>query len=760
MGWRWLLAWSLGVVLASLSPAVPQWGWLLALLVGAVVLAFFLPRARWPVAFALGLGWFFLHAGWQLKQQWPEDRAGEVVTATIEVRSLPEWQGETQRFEARILEAESPLPERIQIRWFRPDGYLRPGQRWSAELRMRPPRGRLDFGGFDYTRFLFSQRIGALATVHAATPLDAQTGGLAALDRGRQYLAEVLAAESRSLSAAALMRALAIADRSALDDDTRDLLRDTGTAHLLAISGLHVGMVAMLFGGLGALLAGPLMLLFPAMDRRRFAWVLAILAASTYALLAGLTLPTQRALIMLAVVAGAAFARRGLQPGHALLLAFTSVLLFDPLAVLATGFWLSFAAVAVLIWTFAWRPGRRSGPGAWLLGLLRAQIAIGVGLLALNSGLFQQIQWTGFPANLVAIPLVSFWVLPSLLASLFLIALDAPAAWMLGICEAGLGLLLDYLRWLDEVGPGVTLRPPIGLFPMILGLLGSLWLIGPTGWPGRWLGVALLLPVLWPDSSLPLQRGQLEIRMLDMGSGQAVLIGTSEDWVLYDTGPGDEEGGDLLGRVLPGHLADAGSQALTRVIVSNSHASSRGGLGSIDELARAVEIWSPTGEFGRTCSSGEGWQSGLHRFRFLHPSPGLPDLGPNSSCVLRIDGPSGSVLLPGRIDAAVEERLLLISDALGSEVLVLSTGGHRQASSAPFLDAVRPRVALASVARHDRSGRPHREVVDRLEERNIRLLTTGACGSLSVRLQPDGSMTLSSAIGAARGFWHAGATCP
>jgi competence protein ComEC len=760
MGWRGLLAWSAGIVLASLSPAVPVPSWVLASFLSIAALALLVSRVRWLAVFFLGAGWFLLHAGWQLNQQWPEERAGEVITASIQVASVPEWQGETLRFEARILDAKVPAPERILVRWFRPAGYVRPGQKWSAELRMLPPRGRLDFGGFDYTRFLLSQRIGALATVRSAESLAASNGIQAFVNRGRQYLAEVLAAESQSSTAAALMRALAIADRSALDESTRDLLRDTGTAHLLAISGLHVGMVAMLFGGLGALLAGPLLLLFPGMDRRRFSWAAAILAALGYALLAGLTLPTQRALIMLSVVAGAYLFRRGLLPGQALLLAFASVLLLDPLAVLATGFWLSFSAVAVLIWTFAWRPGTMSGPGGWLVGLLRAQLVVGVGLVALNSGLFQQIHWTGFPANLVAIPLVTFWILPSLLVSLLLIAVDAPAALMLGLCETGLGVLLDYLRWLERAGPEVTLRPPIGLGPIVLGFLGSLWLLGPAAWPGRWLGAALLLPVLWPDAADSLRTDQLEIRMLDMGEGQAILIGTSEEWMLYDTGPGDEEGGDLLGRVLPSHLSAVGQSALTRVVVSNSHASSRGGLGSIVGWVDTGAIWTPTDDTGRPCSSETVWQSGAYRFRFLHPSPGLPDLGPNSSCVLHISGPGGSVLLPGRVDAAVEQRLLETIGDLDADLLVLSAGGHRQASTGQFLDAVRPEIALASVGRYDRNHRPHREVIGRLDQRGIRLLTTGECGSLGIRLQPDAPMQLRTAIGAARGFWHAATACP
>ncbi len=759
MSWRWLLAFALGSVLAALVPAVPNGLQLLSLGLLAALLLFG-SRTRLPAVFLLGALWFLAQAGWQLADQWPENRAGEVVDLPVRVASLPEWRGDSIRFVAEPIDHEEHWPGRIEVRWFRPDGYIQPGQHWQLRLRMLPPQGRLNPHGFDYTRYLLSQRIGAIGTVREAERLKPADGLAGLVNRARQYLAEVITAETRSLTAASLMRALSIADRSAIDETTRELLAVTGTAHLLAISGLHVGMVAMLAAALGSVLAGPLMLIFPGVDRRRFALILALAAALSYALLAGLTLPTQRALIMLSVVGLALLLRRGLQPGHALLVAFTAVLLIDPLAVLSTGFWMSFAAVGVLIWTFAWRPGGRKGVWPWLLGLLRAQLAIGIGLLAINAGLFSQVYWAAFPANLIAIPLVGFWILPNLLASLVLIAVDLPATTFLWLAEAGLKLLLGYLEWLNHLGPETLLRPPLGLLAMLLGMLGSLWLIAPPGWPARWLGLGLLAPVLWPALSPLLGPDELEIQVFDVGAGQSILIRTRNEWTLYDTGPGDGQGRDVIGQLLPGLLAAHGRADLDRLILSSDHVGARGGLGSVVGRVPEDRVLSPLEGLGQPCLAGESWRSDSVIFSFLHPSAGLPDLGPNSSCVLLIRSPAASVLLTGRIDAAVEARLIALWPDLELDVLVLSDGGHRRASSTPFLELTSPRLALASIERYDRFDRPHREVVERLSDREIRFMSTAECGAIQLRLDAEGQWHLQTARGRSRRFWHPDTGCP
>ena len=759
MGWRWLLAFSGGIVLSALVPALPPTVGLIAI-AGLALLLLLWSKTRLPAVFLLGALWFLVQAQWQLQQQWPESRAGEIIELDLRVATLPEWRGDSIRFIGSPVDESYEMPGRFMVRWFRPSGYIQPGQHWRVKVRVLPPRGRLNFNSFDYTRYLLSQRVGALATVRDAQLIAASSGPRGLVNQSRQYLAEVLMAESRSQRAAGLMRALAIADRSAIDDETRELLAVTGTAHLLAISGLHVGMIAMLAGALASMLAGPLMLVFHRLDRRRFALVVALLAALGYAVLAGLTLPTQRALIMLTVVAMAFLVRRGLQPGHALLVAFSSVLLLDPLSVLATGFWMSFAAVAVLIWTFAWRPNRGSGIGFWLLGLLRAQLMIGVGLVAINAGLFSQVHWLGFPANLLAIPLVGFWVLPSLLMTLLMIALDWPASVFIWLCEAGLEVLLNYLDWLDSIGPSALARPPISFFAMIIGALGSFWLIAPPGWPARWLGAVLLLPVFWSGVSETVPPDELEVNMLDVGQGEAIVIGADGAWILFDSGPGDGEGQDSLAQVLPGVLAVRGQTELDQAIISSAHEGRAGGVATAREWLSEAEIYSSAPGIGQACEAGQSWQIGQLELRLLHPTRGLPDLGANSSCVLHVQSPAGSVLLTGRIDATVERRLLEMTENLEADVLVLADGGHRRATSGEFLSKLKPAVALASVSRHDRFGRPHHQVLERLSAQAVEFQSTGQCGGIRLRLRPEQDSHLVTAVGQSQRFWHAGTTCP
>lgn len=760
MDWRLLLAFAAGAIVAALTPMLPGGVWFIVTSLAGLMLALILLRWRplrlWAACLA-GLCWFLLHAAWQLERQWPAELAGESVLLTGTVSGLVESRGQGIRFLLRPdRQPGLQLPSRIQVNWFRPGEPVEPGQRWAMTLRLEPPHGRLNMAGFDYQRFLLSRRIGALGRVSGQPELLSAASWRGAVDRQRQYLAEVLQAETTRADAAALKRALALADRGGIDDHLGERLRQTGTAHLLAISGLHVGMVAAIAGLVGSWLLAPLVLASQRLDRRRLAMTTALVGAVAYALLAGWTLPTQRALIMLTVAGGALLLRRGILPGHALLLALVAVLLIDPMAPLATGFWLSFAAVAVLVWVFAWRPQQASGASAWLFGLLRAQLAIALGMLALNVGVFQQIVPVAMVANLVAIPLVGLWILPSLLASVGLILFDLPAGWPMASTEAGLVLLLAVLEFLHQFDLGHQLRAGGGLGAIVLAMIGATWLLAPTGWPARWLGALLLLPLLWPGVDR-LAEDELRVEVLDVGNGLAVLVRTSEDILLYDTGPGDGEGGDAIGRTLPGLLAARGAGWPDRVVVSHAHRGHAGGLGSV---ARGQPVFSPVAGIGQPCHAGQGWRSAGYSFRFLHPSSGLPDLGPNSSCVLHVSGPGGSVLLTGGIDAAVEARLLLEYPDLHASVLLLPAGGHQRGSSQAFLEALDLDLAVASVGRHEASGRPHAAVRQRLQHAGVAWLSTARCGAIEVSLRADRAPVVSSAASRQARFWRARAGCP
>lgn len=758
MDWRPGFAAALGALAAVAVPSLPAPIWLALAALGAIIGFIGYPATRLPAAFVLGACWFLSHAHLHLAATWPAEQAGAERTVAGRVAGLPERQGDLLRF-ILVTDQSGPqmLPERIQVSWYRPRVYLQPGERWQMNLRLYPPAGRLNPDGFDLTRHLIAQGVTATASVRGRAVRLSSGDWAGAVDRQRQYLGERLQAETTGLDHAALLRALGLADRSAIDPELRELLQRTGTAHLLAISGLHIGMVAGLAGFLGGWLLSPLLLVQPALDRRRIALMTGLVTGVAYAWLAGFTLPTVRALIMLAVAATALSLRRGVQPAHALLLALVTVLLIDPLAPLATGFWLSFSAVAVLVWAFAWRPG--AGSHGWLRGLILAQLVIAVGMLPLNVGVFQQWIPGALPANLVAIPLVGLWILPSLLATLLAMLAGLPADLTIAMAEAGLGLLLAALNWLD--GQAWTHYPAAaaGALSVGMAMLGALWLLGPPGWPARSLGAVLLLPLLLPARE-DLDPEVLELTLFDVGDGQAVLLESAGRRMLYDTGPGDGEGRDAIGRLLGPASAHQDGYALDGVVVARSHRGHSGGLATARGWSHPLRIRVPPGLSGRPCRAGETWVLGRYHWRFLHPSAALPDLGDNSGCVVLLDGPGGRVLLAAGVDRLVEDRLLADDPGLEADVLVMAAGGHRRATSGSFLDRLAPRLALASVDRHDRFGRPHREVIERLEQRSIDWLDTGRCGAVRVRLAPGQAPTVSTERGRRRQFWHRAEDCP
>ncbi len=758
MDWRLPLAFAVGVLLATLTPELLP-SWLSGALVLAAAGALVWKRIRLVALLVIGAAWFLFQAGIASERSWDPANTGERLLVSGTVVGLPEYRGQRVRFEFIPDRRQAvELPRRLQVNWYRPSEYVQPGQRWELPLRLDPLHGRLNPGGFDLHRHLLSLRIGGLANVTGAPHYLGQSVWRGSVDRQRQFLGEVLQAETGDARAAALTRALALADRAGMDNELNERLRRTGTAHLLAISGLHVGMVAGLAGFIGGWLLAPLVLASSSLDRRRLALVCALVAATAYAFLAGFTLPTQRALIMLTVAAGAFLVRRGLQPGHALVLALAAILLFDPLAPLASGFWLSFAAVAVLIWAFAWRPNADGGSTNWLVGLIRAQLVIAIGMLPLNVGVFEHMVPLALPANLVAIPLVGLVILPSLLISVVLIMLDLPATWPLWVTETGLVWLLGFLDMLDGLDIGYRQQPGAGLLAIGLALIGALWLLAPRGWPGRWLGAALMLPLLFPR--LPALDAQaLELTMLDLGNGQAVLVRTEQETLLFDTGPGDREGNDALGRTLPGLLRALGIDSLDRLVVSQDHRDHAGGLGSLESMLDTLIIHGAHGLVGEACLSGQRWHSGDWQFRFLHPSAGLPNLGGTSACVLHVSGPGGSLLLAGGIDHSVESRLLIEHPDLHADLLLLPSGGHRRAASAEFLDQLSPTLALASVSAVDRSSRPHPEVIDRLDAAGVRVVSTAWCGALTVILQPGQAPRLTTQAGSRPRFWRQADGC-
>jgi len=485
--WGRVLAFGLGALLLQTLGDLPHWLWSLSALLVALLLA----RWRWlrllPWLTA-GFLWALLYAGWLLSMQLPASLEGQELLVEGVVVALPDRSKHRTRFEFQIDQAQDwPRPGRLRLSWYRGAPELRPGQRWQLLVRLKRPRGFANPGGFDYAGWLFRNHIAATGYVRRSPQnrLLGEAGLSGQLDRWRQRLAEDIAQLSGHEDVSPLLRALAVGDRSGIDRAQWQLLNATGTNHLLAISGLHIGLVAVFGFFIGRWLwslPAVTVLLVPA---PLIGALGAIVAAGLYALLAGWSLPTQRAFVMVSVVMLGVFLRRRIALSRSLALALGAVLLLDPLAVLQVGFWLSFGAVGLLLYGMGWRP--REGGVWWRWG--RAQWLIALGLFPLLALLFHKVSLVAPLANLVAIPWVSFSVIPPLLVGMSLSAWwPALAAWPLGFAADSLELLWRLLSWLGELPMASWQLPDLPGGIVAAALIGVLLLLAPAGLPGRRCG--------------------------------------------------------------------------------------------------------------------------------------------------------------------------------------------------------------------------------------------------------------------------------
>jgi competence protein ComEC len=753
-----------GICLFQLQQTVPAAGWLgtAPLLVAA---AWRYPALRLPAAVAVGflwaLAWVSCCSPLAYQPAWDErDLSAEGVVA-----SLPERRGESLRFEFRVdrlfaVERHLPTPGRVRLSWRTAAQPVRLGEHWRLQVRLKPPRGFANPGGFDYEAWLFRAGIAATGYVvespgNARLSAPAGIWRLAAL---RQLLHDRLVATGSEARATAVLSALAVGARGGFEADLWELFRRTGTTHLMSISGLHVSMVSGLVYGAVAWLwrrAGPLATRLPA--QHAGAWA-AVAAALGYSALAGFAVPTQRSLLMGAVALGAVLLRRAQRPALVLGIALLAVLLVDPVAVLAVDFWLSFGAVAVILFAALGR-----GPRTWrdrLWAWVRVQLAITFALAPVTLLLFQQVSLVSPLANAWAIPWFGLVVVPAALLATVAVAL-APAAGDVALVPAA-WLAERGLRALDAMAalPFAEMHASTPPWVVVLGaLLGTLAMTLPRGVPGRAMGVVLYLPLLWQQPpSVPPEH--VRLTLLDVGQGMAAVLRTHRHTLVYDLGPRLSAQFDATSAVVVPYLHHVGVRRIDAVVLSNGDADH---AGVPTALARAFPVAAAySGEPARIdgletrrCHEGQAWAWDGVEIRFLNPKdPALQ--GNDASCVLQLRAGEASLLLTGDIGASVERRLVLgLGDGLRATVAQVAHHGSKTSSSPSFVSAVRPQLALLSTGWRNRFGFPKPEVVTRWREAGSVLLDTQEVGAIEIDLGPDGSMDGPHlARPALRRYWH------
>ncbi|MET0964143.1 MAG: DNA internalization-related competence protein ComEC/Rec2 [Noviherbaspirillum sp.] len=714
----------------------------------------------------LGFLWAALFAQHYLARELPRELEGRDLVVTGVIDSLPYRFERGLRFNFAVEQAAGlegaplRLPPRLALSWYAepraaPPPALQPGERWQLQLRLKRPHGNANPGGFDYEAWLLGQNLRATGSVRGdAAPGSANRrlaafvpGFTAVVERCRGWLRERIGQALRGQPYAGVIIALVIGDQRDIGQADWKIFTRAGIGHLVSISGLHITMVAGLVAALAQALwrrsfyaSLQLPLLLPA---QKAAALAGIAAALVYVLLAGFGVPAQRTLYMITVVGMALWSGRIASVPHVLCAALGAVLLLDPWAVLWPGFWLSFSAVAVILMVSVGRADARAR-GRWqaLATAGRTQYAVTVGLVPLTLLLFGQISLVSPLANAVAIPLVSLAVTPLALAGS--VAPAPLSGWLLHAAHWLMQQLTGLLEWLSALPLAVWSAPMPAWWMFVLALLGMLWLLAPRGWPARWLGLVLWLPLLLNAPDFP-ERG-FRVMAFDVGQGNPLLVETARHRLLYDTGPAFTPEADSGNRVILPYLRSRGIATLDALVVSHSDADHAGGaLSVLDEVAvgwvassleQGHAIVGAAREH-RRCLAGQGWTWDGVLFEMLHPASamyGSEKWKPNArSCTLKVSAGGMSMLLAGDIEASQEAMLVeAMPERLAATVLLAPHHGSGTSSTPPFLNAVAPGIAVFQVGYRNRYRHPKKEVEERYAERGIVRLRSDLDGAVSL----------------------------
>ncbi len=771
-----LLAFAAGVCVLQMQASLPAYPllWIAAAFASAVAAsAWAAPATRlrgvvWVAAFAVA---GFSYAAWRadvrladvLPHAWEDVDIGVVGI----VDDLPAAGERGERFAfavERVLTPNALVPSRLSLAWYANGAgdddeeaaappAVHPGERWRLTVRLKRSHGNVNPGGFDLEAWLLQQGLRATGVVRD-DPRNARVTAFAArprdyVQRAREAVRARIVAALGDAPYAGVIVALAIGDQRAIPEAQWTVFNHTGVGHLVSISGLHVTVFAAFAGGVAYALARRSARLTSRLPARRIAAITGVLAAGTYVLLAGAEVPAVRTFAMLAVAAiGVAFARPG-SAGLVWLWALAAVLLWDPWAPLTPGFWLSYGAVALLLYASAGRlreppaAGWRARGAAAVRDGAHAQWVVTLGLAPLTLALFQQMSLIAPLANAVAIPLVTLVVVPLALTGILV-----PWGGLFVAAHGALVPLMALLTRLADLPAAVWQQHAPPPWAIAMGCAGVILLLAPRAVPGRPWGWTWLLP-LFLARPPPLAPGAFRLTVLDVGQGLSAIVETQHYTLVYDTGGRFTETADAGGRIVAPFVRLLRNPRADGLIVSHQDLDHSGGALSLLRLtpvgwfASSLPETHPVVEEAQSrapaqaCLAGQAWTWDGVRFTVLHPTPGeYADAYAKTndrSCVLRIDSAHGSALLTGDIEARSEAALVRTMPAsLRADVLVVPHHGSRTSSTLPFIRAVSPSLAIVPAGYRNRFGHPRADIVARYTMYDVQVLRTDRAGAVTV----------------------------
>jgi len=736
------VAFLIGILICQNLTHLPIINWTL-LILPSLYLIWKFPLLKLPLWILLGFLWFLLHAQLTLSNTFPTELESKNITVIGQITNLPRQTdyGWNFNFSVKSIGYQNKkwqFKGKIQLNWYGQAPYtLYPQQQWQLTVLLKKPRGLVNFEGFDYTKWLFEHKVKATGYVRAKDKQVLLKQAGISID-GIRYrlmkdLEQVLQEHQRGI-----ITALAIGEKRYISQAQRTVFQRTGTAHLFVISGLHVSLfILFTFFILKKLWRYTHTKVN--LQKHQFIAIISILATLIYTLLAGFSLPTQRAFIMVAVALLMPLLSRQIVYSHSLFLALFIVLIGNPLSVMDIGFWLSFWAVFIILYSVS----NQSNLGR-LISLLKIQLIITLGLAPMVLSAFGYLSLISILANIIAIPYIGFITIPLvLIGTVLLLVSPFLASLFLQTAAYLLDILWLYLEELSTIDWAVwhSTIPSVGA--TVLAMLGVIIILLPRGFPAKWLGSICFLPLLFPFISSP-NKGELWFTLLDVGQGLSAVIQTQHHTLVYDTGVKSRYSDFNMGEavILP-FLYNQGISRIDTLLLSHDDNDHTGGALSILENLSVNSILSSSPERfidSRVdwCVAGQSWCWDSVTFKVLHPHSHYMNLSDNNnSCVLQVSVGNKAILLTGDIEKQAEYSLIYrYGNTLKSNILVVPHHGSGTSSTNLFIDKVQPDIALFAVGYKNPYHHPKPSILERYKQRGIQVLDSVNAGAITIRLSP------------------------
>jgi competence protein ComEC len=744
-------------------------------------------RSFWKIGFSglLGCSFVLLYSQSILAWQLPKELETKTVTIRGTIVSLPVLSlSETKKpgaeessihftFALEALNAQAQKTT-VQLHWYHYTGIptLHAGEKWQLEVRLKRPHSLLNPGGFDYEKWLFSK--GIRATGYVVNPGQARklsdSSWRYAVTQVRAYLQQKIHLHLQGEPTEGLISALIMGAQDGIRSEQWQIMRATGTNHLMAIAGVHIAFVSgFLYTFVNFLWRrSPRCVL--ALPAQTAAACAALITAILYSALAGFALPTQRALIMLFVLMMGLLLRRTLHPWNAFLLALLLIVLWDPLSTLSISFWLSFGAVFAIIYGIS---GRIKPSGLWWK-YGRVQWVITLALIPMTLLLFQQSSLISLVANLIAVPAVGILVLPLCLSGA-LLALIFPflGHGLLWTSAKIIAVIWEVLRWLGNIEGAVWQHSVPNVWVLLAAAIGILWLLAPGGFPARGMGLFWISPMLFYFPAAP-SAGIAKLTLLDVGQGLSAVVQTQHHALVFDTGLPMGKNEDTAGRVILPFLQTAGIHTIDTLIVSHGDADHIGGARTLLQGIPVRQIQSSVPRHAafenrraETCRAGEKWKWDGVTFQLLYPPPALLGQGNNSSCVLRVATKTGALLLTGDIEKPAENYLVKQyqktaqaeagsseENTLSATILIAPHHGSRTSSTPDFISAVHPTYVFFPTGYKNRYRFPNKIILERYKQAGVRMLNATETGAISIELGGSKEIAVRTERVKEKKIWH------